>query len=37
VRCHNLIGRAYIRVILPFHHLVVQSIMGRLAGSSLRR
>ena len=35
VRCHNLIGRVYIRVILPFHHLVVQSIMARLAGSSM--
>jgi hypothetical protein len=31
VRCHNTIGRVYIRVILPFHHLVVQSFMARLA------
>jgi hypothetical protein len=37
VRCHNLMGRVYIRVILPFHRLVVQSIMARLAGSSLTR
>ena len=37
VRCHNPMGRVYIRVILPFHHLVVQSMMARLAGSSLTR
>jgi len=31
VHCHNLLGRTYIRVIAPFHRLVVQSFMRRAA------
>jgi Protein of unknown function (DUF2867) len=31
VRCHNLLGRTYIRVILPFHQLAVRSILARVA------
>ncbi|SDD21216.1 Protein of unknown function [Variovorax sp. CF079] len=31
VHCHNLLGRTYIRLIAPFHRLVVQSIMRRAA------
>ncbi len=30
VRCHNLLGRAYLAVILPFHILVAQSLLRRL-------
>lgn len=30
VRCHNLLGRTYLRVIKPFHVLVVRSYLGRL-------
>jgi hypothetical protein len=30
VRCHNLLGRAYLAVILPFHVLVAKSLLGRL-------
>ena len=31
VHCHNLLGRTYIRLIAPFHRLVVQSFMRRAA------
>ncbi|MGY2284491.1 DUF2867 domain-containing protein [Pseudomonas gingeri] len=31
VRCHNRLGRVYIGVIKPFHHLVVRSNLARLA------
>lgn len=31
VRIHNRLGRAYIGVIRPFHHLVVRRSMARLA------
>jgi hypothetical protein len=30
VRCHNLLGRAYLAVILPFHVLVAKSLLSRL-------
>jgi len=30
VRCHNLLGRTYLRVIKPFHGLVVRSNLRRL-------
>ena len=30
VRCHNLLGRAYLAVILPFHILVATSLLRRL-------
>jgi hypothetical protein len=30
VRCHNLLGQAYLRVIQPFHVLIVRSNLGRL-------
>lgn len=31
VHCHNLLGRAYIRVIAPFHRIVVRSALNRAA------
>jgi hypothetical protein len=31
VHCHNLLGRWYIRIIRPFHRLVVLSSLNRLA------
>jgi hypothetical protein len=31
VRCHNLLGRAYLWMITPFHHLVVRAKLGRAA------
>ena len=31
VHCHNLLGRAYIRVIAPFHRLVVKASLRRAA------
>src|SRR5262249_55572186 len=31
VHCHNLLGRAYIMVIAPFHHLVVRASLRRAA------
>lgn len=31
VHCHNLLGRAYLAVITPFHRLVVKSILRRAA------
>lgn len=31
VHCHNLLGRAYLRAISPFHRLVVRSNLARLA------
>lgn len=31
VRTHNLLGRSYLRLIMPFHKLVVRSMMGRIA------
>ena len=29
VHCHNVLGRAYLMVIRPFHHLVVRSNLRR--------
>ncbi|MDH2342406.1 MULTISPECIES: DUF2867 domain-containing protein [unclassified Bradyrhizobium] len=31
VRTHNLLGRTYLTLIMPFHKLVVRSMMGRIA------
>lgn len=31
VHCHNLLGRSYIRVIAPFHRMVVRSMLNRAA------
>ena len=31
VHCHNLLGRTYIRVIAPFHRMVVRSALNRAA------
>jgi hypothetical protein len=31
VHCHNRLGRAYIRIIAPFHRLIVQAILRRAA------
>jgi hypothetical protein len=31
VHCHNLLGRTYIRLIAPFHRLIIQSNMRRAA------
>lgn len=31
VRCHNFLGRAYIRVIAPFHRMVVKASLRRAA------
>ena len=31
VRCHNLLGRLYLAVILPFHILVAKSLLRRLS------
>lgn len=31
VRCHNRLGRAYIRIIAPFHRLVVKASLRRAA------
>lgn len=31
VRCHNLLGRFYLGVILPFHILVAKSLLSRLS------
>ncbi|QGZ66921.1 DUF2867 domain-containing protein [Paraburkholderia acidisoli] len=31
VMCHNLLGRAYLKAIMPFHRLVVQSNLNRAA------
>ena len=30
VRTHNLLGRTYLMLIMPFHKLVVRSMMGRI-------
>lgn len=30
VRCHNLLGRAYLAAIKPFHILIVRSLLARL-------
>lgn len=30
VRTHNLLGRAYLTLIMPFHKLVVRGMMGRI-------
>jgi hypothetical protein len=30
VRTHNLLGRAYLTLILPFHRLVVRSMMRQI-------
>jgi hypothetical protein len=32
VHCHNLLGRSYIRLIAPFHRMVVRSSLRRSAG-----
>ncbi len=34
VRCHNLLGRAYLGVIAPFHVLIVRSNLRRLANTT---
>lgn len=34
VRTHNLLGRAYLALIMPFHKLVVRSMMGRVLESA---
>ena len=31
VHCHNLLGRSYIRLIAPFHRMVVRSALNRAA------
>ncbi|HJR72455.1 MAG TPA: DUF2867 domain-containing protein [Luteimonas sp.] len=31
VRCHNLLGRTYIRLIAPFHRIIVRSSLRRAA------
>jgi hypothetical protein len=31
VHCHNALGRTYIRVIAPFHRLIVKSCLRRAA------
>ncbi len=31
VHCHNLLGRLYLALITPFHHLVVKSMLRRAA------
>jgi len=31
VRTHNLLGRVYIKAILPFHIIVVRSMLARAA------
>ena len=33
VHCHNLLGRTYLRVIAPFHRIVVRSALQRAARS----
>ena len=33
VHAHNAFGFAYLNAIRPFHHLVVRSILGRVARS----
>ena len=30
VRTHNVLGRAYLTLVMPFHKLVVRGMMGRL-------
>ncbi|MBR0903048.1 DUF2867 domain-containing protein [Bradyrhizobium liaoningense] len=30
VRTHNLLGRTYLKLIMPFHKLVVRGMMGRI-------
>lgn len=37
VHCHNLVGRAYLLAITPFHRLIVQSTLARLAKQGWRR
>jgi len=32
VLTHNLLGRAYLAVILPFHRLIVPSMLRKIAG-----
>ncbi|MET3129855.1 hypothetical protein AAKU55_000096 [Oxalobacteraceae bacterium GrIS 1.11] len=36
VHCHNRLGRLYIKLIAPFHRLVVRSTLGRAARSGWR-
>jgi hypothetical protein len=31
VRTHNLLGRAYLATILPFHRLIVQQMLSQVA------
>ncbi len=33
VRCHNALGRMYLAVIMPFHVLIVRTLLRRLARS----
>jgi hypothetical protein len=35
VHCHNRLGRIYLRVITPFHHLVVRSLLARAVAPQL--
>ncbi|WP_314954320.1 DUF2867 domain-containing protein [Bradyrhizobium cosmicum] len=35
VRTHNLLGRTYLAVSMPFHKLVVRNMMGRIVGPAL--
>jgi hypothetical protein len=34
VRTHNLAGRAYLAVIMPFHRLIARETLNRLRSSS---
>jgi Protein of unknown function (DUF2867) len=34
VRTHNLLGRAYLALIMPFHKLVVRSMMRQIVGTA---
>lgn len=29
IRTHNLLGRAYLAAVLPFHHLIVRAMLRR--------
>jgi len=32
VLTHNLLGRSYLAIILPFHRLIVRTLLRRVAG-----
>ncbi|UWU92408.1 DUF2867 domain-containing protein [Bradyrhizobium sp. CB1015] len=34
VRTHNLLGRTYLALIMPFHKLVVRNMMGRIVATA---